>query len=67
MSDLSRSCSIHAPGQSGLPASNHFDDFIERWRKLEYHPMLFARKDVEANVEGTLQMLPSERALRKQR
>jgi penicillin amidase len=58
LADLSRSLSIHAPGQSGLPASKHYDDFIERWMKLEHHPMLFTRQAIEENAEGTLQMLP---------
>ncbi len=58
LADLSRSLSIHAPGQSGLPASKHYDDFIERWMKLEHHPMLFTRQTIEENAEGTLHMLP---------
>ena len=58
LSDLSRSLSIHAPGQSGLPASKHYDDLIQLWMKLEYHPMLFTRKAIEENAEGTLNMLP---------
>ena len=47
LADLSRSLSIHAPGQSGLPASKHYDDFIPLWMKLEYHPMLFTRQAIE--------------------
>lgn len=58
LADLSRSLSIHAPGQSGLPASKHYDDFIQLWMKLEHHPMLFTRSAIEGNVEGTLRMLP---------
>jgi penicillin amidase len=58
LADLSRSRSIHAPGQSGLPASKHYDDFIPLWMKLEHHPMLFTRQAIEENAEGTLRMLP---------
>ncbi len=58
LGDLSRSLSIHAPGQSGLPASKHYDDFIPLWMKLEHHPMLFTRQAIEENAEGTLRMLP---------
>ena len=58
LADLSRSLAIHAPGQSGLPASKHYDDLIQRWMKLEHHPMLFTRQAIEGNAEGTLQMLP---------
>jgi penicillin G amidase len=58
LADLSRSRSIHGPGQSGLPASKHYDDFIPLWMKLEHHPMLFTRQAIEENAEGTLHMLP---------
>lgn len=60
LADLSRSRSIHAPGQSGLPASKHFDDFIPLWMKLEHHPMLFTRRAIEDNAEDTLRMLPGK-------
>ncbi len=59
LADLTRSLSIHAPGQSGHPASKHYDDFIKLWTKLEYHPMLFTRKEIEENAEGTLSMNPA--------
>jgi len=61
LADLTRSRSIHAPGQSGHPASQHYDDFIKMWMKIEYHPMLFAREEIEENAEGTLSMHPEQR------
>lgn len=59
LADLAASLSIHAPGQSGQPASPHYDDFIKRWRNVEHHPMLFDRYAIEENAAGTLQMMPA--------
>ena len=58
MADLPRSLSMHAPGQSGHPASKHYDDFIKPWQRFEHHPMLFDREEIAASAEGTLRLLP---------
>ncbi|MDQ2904307.1 MAG: penicillin acylase family protein [Chloroflexota bacterium] len=58
LADLNASLSGHAPGQSGHPASKHYDDFIKRWLKVEHHPMLCEREAIEQNADGTLHMLP---------
>jgi len=59
LADLKASLSGHAPGQSGHPASKHYADFIKPWLNVEHHPMLFERSMIEANAEGTLQLLPA--------
>jgi len=58
LANLKASLSGHSPGQSGHPASKHYDDFIKRWLNVEHHPMLFERSMIEANAEGTLRMVP---------
>jgi penicillin amidase len=58
LGDLNNSLSGHAPGQSGHPASKHYDDFIPLWLRVQHHPMLFEREAIEANAEGTLHILP---------
>jgi len=58
LANLTRSLSGHAPGQSGLPASKHYDDFIQMWRDVKHHPMLFSKDAIEAHTEGTLNLLP---------
>ena len=58
LADLKSSLSGHAPGQSGHPASKHYDDFIKPWLKVEHHPMLFERSMIEAQAEGVLSMIP---------
>lgn len=60
LSDLSNSLSVHAPGQSGHPASKHYDDFIPLWLAVEHHPMLYAREMIEEQAEGGLQLLPEK-------
>ena len=59
LADMKGSLSSHAPGQSGQPASKHYDDFIKPWLNVEHHPMLFDRAMIEANADGTLELLPA--------
>jgi penicillin amidase len=58
LADWTHSLSVHTTGQSGLPYHKHYDDFIDLWRNIQYHPMLWLRADVEKNVEGTLTLTP---------
>jgi len=58
LADLTRSVSVHTTGQSGHPYHRHYDDFIDLWRNVQYHPMLWARADVEAHAEAMLRLLP---------
>ncbi len=58
LGDLRRSLGLLAPGQSGHPCSSHYDDQMAAWLKGEYHPMLYAREDVEREAEGRLLLLP---------
>jgi penicillin amidase len=58
LGDLARSVSMHTTGQSGHPYHRHYDDMIDPWRNIEYHPMLWQRADVEAAAEGTLVLRP---------
>ena len=47
LGDLSNTLMIHSTGQSGHPGHPHYDDFIDPWRLLEYHPSHWDRADVE--------------------
>lgn len=58
LGDFSNSLSIHTTGQSGHPFQPHYDDMIEMWRNLQYHPMLWTRSQVEAATESHLQLTP---------
>ena len=60
MGDLSASVLIHPTGQSGHPAHRHYDDYIEPWRRIEYHPGLWDRADVEKSSPRPLVLKPKE-------
>ncbi len=60
LGNLNNSLSIHAPGQSGHPASKHYDDFIQVWRDTQHHPQLFTRDAIERATQGTLYLLPKQ-------
>jgi penicillin amidase len=59
LSDIGKGFMMHAPGQSGHPRHRHYDDYIDPWRKVEYHPSLFERADVEANQRARLVLRPA--------
>ncbi|MCC6613728.1 MAG: penicillin acylase family protein [Anaerolineae bacterium] len=50
--------SIHTTGQSGHPFSPHYDDMIDRWRNIQYHPMLWTRDQVQSAAAETLTLVP---------
>ncbi len=54
LADWDASRAVHTTGQSGHPASKHYDDMIQLWLRGELHPMLWSREQVEANAEGRL-------------
>ncbi|MFX1513160.1 MAG: penicillin acylase family protein, partial [Promethearchaeota archaeon] len=58
MGDLSNSLMIHAPGQSGILGSPHYNDFADLWIEGKYHPMLWTREEIEAEAEGKLILKP---------
>jgi penicillin amidase len=58
LGDWDASRVIHTTGQSGHPASKHYDDMIPLWLNGQYHPMLWARERVEANAEARLRLTP---------
>jgi penicillin G amidase len=39
LGDPARSRVMHSSGQSGLPWSGHFRDFLVPWSKVEYVPL----------------------------
>lgn len=42
--DWDQAWSALAPGQSGNPASPHYDDQVDLWLRVRYRPMVFGRK-----------------------
>lgn len=57
-SNPGRSLAMHTTGQSGLVFSSHYDDMLNSWVNVQYHTMLFDRKDVEADKQALLVLTP---------
>ncbi|MCS7285849.1 MAG: penicillin acylase family protein [Anaerolineae bacterium] len=52
------SLSIHTTGQSGHPYHPHYGDFIMKWARGEYHPMLWSKEQVKHHAEAILTLKP---------
>ncbi len=62
LGDLDHCLGLLVPGNSGRPASPHYDDQINAWFAGDYHPMLYARQDVEHEAAARLMLRPLPRA-----
>ncbi|HEX2089901.1 MAG TPA: penicillin acylase family protein [Actinomycetota bacterium] len=60
LSDLDASVGVQPPGQSGNPASPHFNDQFDLWMNGRHHALPFSRSAVDAQAESTLNLLPPE-------
>jgi penicillin amidase len=58
LSNFANSVSILGTGQSGLPFNPHRSDMIAMWQNVEYFPMLFDSKSVDANADAVLTLTP---------
>jgi penicillin amidase len=58
LADWDRSTMTNAPGESGDPASPHYDDLAGDWANGKYHPMPFSRKAVESVTTERITLLP---------
>jgi penicillin amidase len=45
-------------GESDLPASLHYDDMIDPWRRGEYHPLTAGDKDMGGETGSALMLVP---------
>ncbi|MGH2586949.1 MAG: penicillin acylase family protein [Dehalococcoidia bacterium] len=59
MTDLNAARIVIPPGNSGQPGSQHYDDNVQRWLRLEYHPLRIAWPEIERDAEGDLRLRPS--------
>jgi penicillin amidase len=58
LGNLGASLMIHTTGQSGHPGHRHYDDFIDPWRDIQYHPNRWERSEVEADSRNRLVLKP---------
>ncbi len=57
--DWDKSLAVLPGGQSGHPASEHYQDGLVDWRNGRYHPMLFTRERIEQESEGITLLEPA--------
>jgi penicillin amidase len=58
LADWDASRAVNTTGQSGHPASTHYDDMIWMWLRGQYHPMLWSRARVDAHSAHRLTLQP---------
>lgn len=56
--DLAVGASV--PGQSGDPASPHYDDLLDMWINGEYFPAYYSREKIEAVAEKKIYLVPPQ-------
>jgi len=59
LGDLDASRGTHTVGQSGNPASPHWNDLFPLWSTGRHHPLPFTRGAVENATESKLALLPA--------
>ncbi len=57
-SNLAASVSLNTTGESGHAFHPNYDDQIELWRTIQYHPMLWDRTQVESASKDHLVLTP---------
>jgi penicillin amidase len=58
LSNLDASVLMHSTGQSGHPYHRHYDNFIERWLEVEFHPRHWRQDEVNAAARDVLVLTP---------
>jgi penicillin G amidase len=58
LGNLGNSLTMHTTGQSGHADHPHYIDMADRWRSIEYHPMLWERSAVEVEAQSRLLLTP---------
>ena len=58
MGDLSNSVSMNSTGQSGHPGNPWYGNMIVPWCKVQYHPMLWTRQQVDSDAAHKLDLNP---------
>jgi penicillin amidase len=58
LSNFNNSLWIQSTGQSGHPMSEHYRDMIDKWRLIQYNPMLWGPDSIKASAKDTLTVVP---------
>jgi penicillin amidase len=57
-SNFQASVSVNTTGESGHAFNPHYDDQIDLWRTIQYHPMLWDQTQVESSAKDHLVLTP---------
>jgi penicillin amidase len=57
-SNLPASLAVNTTGESGHAFNPHYDDQVDLWRTIQYHPMLWEKSQVEAAAKTRLALKP---------
>jgi penicillin amidase len=58
MGNIAGAVGVLPTGESGHPGNRHYDDFIKLYLKVQYHPALWDRADVERSARHRLVLNP---------
>jgi penicillin amidase len=58
MSNLTDSLSVNTTGESGHAFHRNYDDQIDLWRMIQYHPMLWSEQQVQDAAKDHLVLTP---------
>ena len=58
LSDWDKAVAVNVPGQSGQPASPHYDDLLPLWLHGEYFPLRYSRAAINRETTDVLELKP---------
>ncbi len=61
LSNLNNSLGILTTGETQQIFSAHRFDMVQKWENVEYDPLFFTQELAQANSEGTLMLVPSDK------
>jgi penicillin amidase len=58
LKDWDQSLGAIVPGQSGMLGSDHYQDQVDPWLRVEHHPLYYSRSKVETGAKHVLILTP---------
>ena len=58
LSDWDNDVAVNVPGQSGQPASPHYDDLLQFWTSGRYFPLRYSKPSVDRETTDALELKP---------
>jgi penicillin G amidase len=58
LSDWDNGLSVNVPGQSGQPASPHYDDLLPLWANGQYFPLRYTKPLIDRETTDVLELKP---------